>query len=113
MAKFRELKHRLFAASKTQFVANLLNVVARLYQYWFAITYAAARYNNVNFSSREFWWFVTSLLYSNLYTLLPKTLFESSKWSSDRIKRSKALTVAIRSEERRVGKECRSRWSPY
>ena len=23
------------------------------------------------------------------------------------------LTEAIRSEERRVGKECRSRWSPY
>ena len=24
-----------------------------------------------------------------------------------------ALIVALRSEERRVGKECRSRWSPY
>src|SRR5574340_76334 len=24
-----------------------------------------------------------------------------------------SLIVAIRSEERRVGKECRSRWSPY
>ena len=23
------------------------------------------------------------------------------------------LTRAVRSEERRVGKECRSRWSPY
>ena len=23
------------------------------------------------------------------------------------------LTVQLRSEERRVGKECRSRWSPY
>ena len=22
-------------------------------------------------------------------------------------------TIAVRSEERRVGKECRSRWSPY
>jgi len=27
--------------------------------------------------------------------------------------RVKALEVADRSEERRVGKECRSRWSPY
>ena len=27
--------------------------------------------------------------------------------------RSKALTDQKRSEERRVGKECRSRWSPY
>ena len=24
-----------------------------------------------------------------------------------------ALVIGIRSEERRVGKECRSRWSPY
>src|SRR5260370_17981234 len=24
-----------------------------------------------------------------------------------------AIIIAIRSEERRVGKECRSRWSPY
>ena len=23
------------------------------------------------------------------------------------------FTVSVRSEERRVGKECRSRWSPY
>ena len=26
---------------------------------------------------------------------------------------SKELDLSIRSEERRVGKECRSRWSPY
>src|SRR3989441_3248278 len=26
---------------------------------------------------------------------------------------TKKLTVRVRSEERRVGKECRSRWSPY
>ena len=24
-----------------------------------------------------------------------------------------SITVQLRSEERRVGKECRSRWSPY
>src|SRR5256885_12330459 len=28
-------------------------------------------------------------------------------------KRSQALLKRLRSEERRVGKECRSRWSPY
>src|SRR5260221_14168791 len=28
-------------------------------------------------------------------------------------KRRAALVIALRSEERRVGKECRSRWSPY
>ena len=26
---------------------------------------------------------------------------------------SKRLSMVTRSEERRVGKECRSRWSPY
>src|SRR5258708_24501208 len=30
-----------------------------------------------------------------------------------RAKRSEQLRIAERSEERRVGKECRSRWSPY
>ena len=29
------------------------------------------------------------------------------------IKDTKNQKVAVRSEERRVGKECRSRWSPY
>src|SRR3712207_667550 len=29
------------------------------------------------------------------------------------IRSGKILAVKIRSEERRVGKECRSRWSPY
>ena len=28
-------------------------------------------------------------------------------------KMKKVLSLAMRSEERRVGKECRSRWSPY
>ena len=34
---------------------------------------------------------------------------------SDRIKKldKRDIKVIIRSEERRVGKECRSRWSPY
>ena len=34
-------------------------------------------------------------------------LFPSNPFSREE------LVVALRSEERRVGKECRSRWSPY
>ena len=34
----------------------------------------------------------------------------ANKISSETARRDKAV---IRSEERRVGKECRSRWSPY
>src|SRR2546430_11306382 len=33
--------------------------------------------------------------------------------SDPRKRKSGFFTVSIRSEERRVGKECRSRWSPY
>ena len=33
-------------------------------------------------------------------------------WDFDRTRGLRAI-VQIRSEERRVGKECRSRWSPY
>src|SRR5688572_33016204 len=33
--------------------------------------------------------------------------------SSDRYRNGQPLPVALRSEERRVGKECRSRWSRY
>src|SRR5258708_29925244 len=32
---------------------------------------------------------------------------------SQKLKGDKALAAEMRSEERRVGKECRSRWSPY
>src|SRR5258708_38639259 len=35
---------------------------------------------------------------------------ESARWANDQLRR---LEVRARSEERRVGKECRSRWSPY
>ena len=28
-------------------------------------------------------------------------------------KKEEELVISVRSEERRVGKECRSRWSPY
>ena len=35
-----------------------------------------------------------------------------TRWSEMRARRGER-TVGRRSEERRVGKECRSRWSPY
>ena len=34
-------------------------------------------------------------------------------WKADGRTVSEDLTASSRSEERRVGKECRSRWSPY
>ena len=45
---------------------------------------------------------------------------DMSKWDMSKItknknvfKNTKQLEFVLRSEERRVGKECRSRWSPY
>ena len=32
---------------------------------------------------------------------------------ADKSRTEKTICLAVRSEERRVGKECRSRWSPY
>ena len=47
-------------------------------------------------------------------TMVSSTLWWSKRlWGSrysDRMRRARA---SLRSEERRVGKECRSRWSPY
>ena len=38
---------------------------------------------------------------------------KSRRKNVDNIERFLESTAKLRSEERRVGKECRSRWSPY
>ena len=55
----------------------------------------------------------TALL-AAVYALLTVTL-PIPQFSGVQIRFAEALTVLpfLRSEERRVGKECRSRWSPY
>ena len=63
------------------------------------------------------------LSFPNTYQEAP---FHDPNWQLIRVKDSKKvflwtyerngfinLNVKVRSEERRVGKECRSRWSPY
>src|SRR5574344_1771300 len=39
--------------------------------------------------------------------------FEVAKWWANKVSVPVAVHLDHRSEERRVGKECRSRWSPY
>ena len=39
--------------------------------------------------------------------------FAGSKVSASGVEPTKRTASGVRSEERRVGKECRSRWSPY
>ena len=46
----------------------------------------------------------------NCTGLMPKERIPSE---NPRMKSCAYLSAVIRSEERRVGKECRSRWSPY
>ena len=41
------------------------------------------------------------------------TIFRKKIKYDTKIKMNKSESKKIRSEERRVGKECRSRWSPY
>ena len=41
------------------------------------------------------------------------TINNQSRFSDEVIQRRLEVEIGQRSEERRVGKECRSRWSPY
>src|ERR1041384_3829487 len=43
----------------------------------------------------------------------PATQINPSEGVTPRAHESACFTVSVKSEERRVGKECRSRWSPY
>ena len=48
-----------------------------------------------------------------IHTQLPKPDDASILFSTTGINPEPLVVVGSRSEERRVGKECRSRWSPY
>ena len=47
------------------------------------------------------------------YEGIIETVFERYEIPAYLSRRSDMLEKPVRSEERRVGKECRSRWSPY
>ena len=52
--------------------------------------------------------FLAAILYS-----LGGVCIKVIPWSGMSINSGRNLIALVRSEERRVGKECRSRWSPY
>ena len=64
-----------------------------------------------------------SLMRSGVYTKMLKSYYAKQTSSTDKTSSSgknsssedylNTINDKIRSEERRVGKECRSRWSPY
>ena len=47
------------------------------------------------------------------YYYIPTNDFHGSEYVADYFKCREYMSGFTRSEERRVGKECRSRWSPY
>ena len=53
----------------------------------------------------------SQLTWADIEVALATEIVEESKKKSKRW--FTAWIVTVRSEERRVGKECRSRWSPY
>src|SRR2546429_2746062 len=63
------------------------------------------RYQQVELSTID-----TSLLLAGI--LFAQSYFDRSDTTEQQI-RALADSIYFRSEERRVGKECRSRWSPY
>ena len=50
---------------------------------------------------------------SELIEQLDSVLENPQLSEAEQLEKSEALLAKLRSEERRVGKECRSRWSPY
>ena len=62
-----------------------------------------------------FYWMISSSLKSGFEVIQtpPTMLPEKVMWSNYSTAFSMAPFGRYRSEERRVGKECRSRWSPY
>src|SRR2546425_12100767 len=55
-------------------------------------------------------WILISLLVSPVIALLALAAMPVTRGDDDQMA---PVPIAPRSEERRVGKECRSRWSPY
>src|SRR3989442_7920862 len=61
----------------------------------------------------------SEILYVNGFDTNPVDAINQAKATGDRLNHGVRLvyhdltTPGVRSEERRVGKECRSRWSPY
>ena len=51
--------------------------------------------------------------YQNYICFFCSTVISDSQKAENAFKKSFKAVFSARSEERRVGKECRSRWSPY
>src|SRR3712207_3138344 len=91
---------------------GLVRIVASLFQVCL-VALAFAVINGEQFSS--YYVFYGSLFFSVLFISSLRYLYEGATGAILRAAgyQSRAVLIGIRSEERRGGNECRSRWSPY
>ena len=66
------------------------------------------RFNSVLVSK-----FTNSLMCEGKKTVARRLFYDAMDIIKSKVSDQEPLAVRSRSEERRVGKECRSRWSPY
>src|SRR5438309_12011582 len=64
----------------------------------------SALHEEAGHAPRRGWWGFTEGIYHRV--------LHAYEWSLQRVLAHSFLTILVRSEERRVGKECRSWWSP-
>ena len=97
------------AHGATQLIAWAVATTVILFLLSWAVN-VLTNYANISLGQR-----MTYDLAADLFTKFQQLSlrFHASKSVGDNIRRVTADCACIRSEERRLGKECRSRWSPY
>ena len=102
--KLKKIKNLNFFKEKS--LNNLLRIFLSSFLMisFFYITPILLTFSEKNFYNKEFT--------NNSQKILAYALNNGSKNQDENINENDVL-FDIRSEERRVGKECRSRWSPY
>jgi len=82
---------------------------------------AAGAYKNIPFGKTDRWLMSLPMYHISGFSLLMRALLKQgtivfpgpTEPLEESIQNSSLSHLSLRSEERRVGKECRSRWSPY
>ena len=74
--------------------------------------------NTIAISEKEGWYADTTGIAERAYIYQTVASHVIKLWLQEQmtvanVQGADMLQIALRSEERRVGKECRSRWSPY
>src|SRR5436853_110809 len=101
------LKRRIIA--RFQSAAHLLSLTTNTESFWYRRGAQTRRKQNFKKRSKS----TATTVKPDLFWPAFISSINDSKKPKRRTRRSPKWTRTSRSEERRVGKECRSRWSPY